>query len=97
MWNSQAEELWGLRSDEVRDEPFLRLEIGLPVEKLAEQIRACLRGRGDGRERVLEAHDRRGRAIQCRVSTSPLSGPDDSISGTILLMEPHPADGTGGA
>ena len=95
MWNSQAEDLWGLRPDEVQDAPFLRLDIGLPVEQLAEQVRATLRGTGDGRERVLDAHDRRGRSIRCRVSTSPLSGPDDSVSGTILLMEPLLSDGDG--
>ena len=32
VWNHRAEDLWGLRADEVRDRSFLNLDIGLPVE-----------------------------------------------------------------
>ena len=34
-WNKGAEELWGLRAEEVRDEPFLTLDFGLPTLRLA--------------------------------------------------------------
>src|SRR5262249_32301449 len=34
-WNSEAEDMWGLRGDEVRGKSFFALDIGLPVSKLA--------------------------------------------------------------
>ena len=33
-WNRQAEDLWGMRGDEVANQHFLNLDIGFPVEKL---------------------------------------------------------------
>lgn len=86
MWNDQAEELWGLRRAEVENQPFLRLDIGLPVEELSRQIRASLRGE-ETDEQVVEGHNRRGRPIRCRVAASPLNGPGESISGAIILVE----------
>src|SRR5258708_1063031 len=43
-WNRQAEELWGLRSDEVTGHHFLNLDIGFPVESLRTAVRDCLTG-----------------------------------------------------
>ena len=92
MWNAEAEELWGLRRSEVDGHPFLRLDIGLPVDQLSQEIRSSLQGRGQHSERVLQAHDRRGRGIRCRVNISPLVGPHGALGGTILLMEAVPAE-----
>jgi hypothetical protein len=47
--------LWGLRSDEVRSQNFLDLDIGLPTEQLRAGIRACLNGDGDHTEQVVPA------------------------------------------
>lgn len=87
IWNAQAAELWGLRSDEVEDQAFLNLDIGLPVHHLRDALRRSLRGESDGEVVHLSAHNRRGRGIQCRVTCSPLLGPDGSVSGVILMME----------
>ncbi len=46
-WNPRAEDLWGLRAEEVRSQNFLNLDIGLPTEQLRAGIRACLNGDGD--------------------------------------------------
>ena len=40
-WNRQAEDLWGLRTDEVINHHFLNLDIGFPVETLAAQSVDC--------------------------------------------------------
>src|SRR5205807_1972423 len=32
-WNHRAEDLWGLRGDEVKGQNFLNLDIGLPIEQ----------------------------------------------------------------
>ena len=42
---TSAEDLWGLRADEVEGQHFLGLDIGLPVEQLRQPMRAVLRRR----------------------------------------------------
>jgi two-component system CheB/CheR fusion protein len=87
VWNEHAFELWGLRSDEAEGHNILNLDIGLPVAALKSALQACLTG-ADGRfETLMEATNRRGRVIQCRVRCLPLAGGDDGATGAILLME----------
>ncbi len=84
-WNRGAEELWGLRLDEVRDEAFLSLDFGLRVSELRGMIDECL---ADGRRtgpRSFRAVNRKGRQMTCAVSGSPLDGA--SSGGVVLLME----------
>jgi two-component system CheB/CheR fusion protein len=87
MWNYKAEDLWGLREDEVKGQSIFNLEIGLPVEQLRAIIRPCLSGEADRQEISLSATNRRGRAFTCRVSCSPLLSYDKKRQGVILLME----------
>jgi two-component system, chemotaxis family, CheB/CheR fusion protein len=90
VWNRQAEELWGVRSEEVEGAHFFGLDIGLPLPRLAQSIRACLAGTTTGHESVLPALNRRGRAITCKVSIFPLVARDaDRPRGVIVLMEEH--------
>jgi two-component system CheB/CheR fusion protein len=86
-WNAEANELWGLREDEVQGQSFLNLDIGLPVEQLRPPVRAVLSGRSAFQEVVLQATNRRGKAIQCRVACTPLAGAKRDTQGVILLME----------
>jgi two-component system, chemotaxis family, CheB/CheR fusion protein len=86
-WNETAENLWGLRSEEVRGQSLFGLDIGLPVEQLREPIRNCLAGEFNRQEIVIEAINRRGRTIQCRISYNPLIGHERERQGVILLME----------
>jgi two-component system, chemotaxis family, CheB/CheR fusion protein len=89
VWNRKAEDLWGVRADEIRGTHFLDLEIGLPVEQLRQPIRTAL-AMGDGavQEAVLPATNRRGRAMECRVVCAPLVGRDGSEpQGVIVIME----------
>lgn len=86
-WNTQARDLWGLTQDEVQGSHLLNLDIGLPVDRLRDPIRAVLRGESDDGELVVAAINRRGRAIDCRVKFSPLARPGDEPAGAILLMD----------
>ena len=98
-WNRQAEELWGLRADEVIGSHFLNLDIGLPVEKLRMPIRNSLRNRADRGQVTLPAVNRRGRQIECTVSISALAG-GEQAKGVILMMDASsrgPAGDTDGA
>jgi two-component system, chemotaxis family, CheB/CheR fusion protein len=87
VWNAQSVDLWGLRSDEAEGEGLLSLDLGLPVDRLATPLRDVLRDGGARVELVLDATNRRGRAIACRVVALPLSVDGDDVSGAILLME----------
>jgi two-component system CheB/CheR fusion protein len=86
-WNEQAEELWGLREDEVNGKHLLNLDIGLPVDRLKPSIRSCLAGDGAGDQRILlDAVNRRGKGFRCDVTCTPLTGPDGDVRGAILIM-----------
>jgi two-component system CheB/CheR fusion protein len=86
VWNPRAEDLWGLREDEVRGQSLLSLDIGLPVDRLRAVIRPCLSGDGDHTEVLLEATNRRGKTIQCRITCAPLLSANKEREGAILLM-----------
>ncbi len=63
VWNRRAEDLWGLRKDEIIGQHFLNLDIGLPTQELRPLIRRTLTGDGGRHEMVLPAVNRRGRPI----------------------------------
>jgi two-component system, chemotaxis family, CheB/CheR fusion protein len=86
-WNLRAEDLWGLRHDEVAGQNFLNLDIGLPTAQLRSAIRACLNGDGEFAEMTISATNRRGKPIECRVTSTPLFGPAKDTRGVILLMD----------
>jgi two-component system CheB/CheR fusion protein len=95
-WNDQAEEMWGLRSDEVRGQHFSNLDIGLPVDKVRPILAECIAGESQNREVVLTAVNRRGRTIQCHVSCSQLVETGAGTRGAILLLdEVEKQDGVG--
>ena len=87
VWNRRAEDLWGLRADEVQGRSLLNLDIGLPVGQLRDVVRPCVVGDKDHQEIVLDAVNRRGRKIQCHVTCSPLLSLAKQRQGAILLME----------
>jgi two-component system, chemotaxis family, CheB/CheR fusion protein len=87
MWNAEASELWGLQANEVYGKSFLNIDIGLPVEQLRPQVRAVLSGSATFQEVVLQATNRRGKAMQYRITCTPLLGAEGDTQGVILLME----------
>ncbi|HEX3233208.1 MAG TPA: CheR family methyltransferase [Gemmatimonadales bacterium] len=86
-WNHHAEEMWGLRPEEVLQRNFLNLDSGLPVEQLRAPIRACLQGESEHLQVLVQATNRRGRAIQVRVTCTPLTAGLPDVRGVILLMD----------
>ena len=90
VWNQLATELWGLRADEVIGKQLTDLDIGLPVKSLVAPIRECLAAPGPGhhtREMVVDAVNRRGRELACRVLLTPLASDDESGRAVCVLME----------
>ncbi len=94
VWNGRSQDLWGLRAEEAQGKAFLTLDIGLPVEALVPAIRACLTGASDREEVAVEARNRRGRAIACRVTLARLAG--GAPHGVLLLVEEQPSALPGG-
>jgi two-component system CheB/CheR fusion protein len=87
VWNSGAEELWGLRRDEVRGEHLLNLDIGLPLEQLRPVVRDALGDAGTGAEITLQAVNRRGRTVEVTVTVTPLVDSERQTSGAVLVMD----------
>jgi two-component system CheB/CheR fusion protein len=76
-----------VRADEAEGQNLLGLDLGLPVERLKAPLRSVLSGGESRAELMLDATNRRGRAIECRVIALPLSVDGQDVSGAILLME----------
>lgn len=88
IWNNKAQDLWGLRLEEAVGQNFLSLDIGLPVEQLRQPIRDCLAlTDGSAAEVVLEAVNRKGRRITCKVVCTPLMNAENQAQGVIVIME----------
>jgi two-component system, chemotaxis family, CheB/CheR fusion protein len=85
-WNAGAEELWGVRADEVRGKHFMNIDIGLPVEQLRTAIRRTLAD-GTTAHVAVPATNRRGRTVECAVTLTPLDGAGgNGARGVIMFM-----------
>ena len=89
-WNHRAEDLWGLRANEVQGRHLMNLDIGLPVEQLRQPVRSVLAAETERVELTLECRNRRGKAIRCPVRCTPLIAGTGEVLGAILLMEEVP-------
>jgi two-component system CheB/CheR fusion protein len=87
IWNGVSFEMWGLRAEEVEGRGFFGLDIGFPVEVLGAPVRACLAGDCPTHPIMVEATNRRGQRIACRVRLSRLGGSDGSTQGIIVLID----------
>ncbi len=93
IWNRKAEDLWGLRFDEVFSQHFMSLDIGLPIEKLRQLLKAILNKETEHHEFTLNARNRRGKSINCHTILTPLVNSGTDIQGVILLMEEYEQKG----
>jgi two-component system, chemotaxis family, CheB/CheR fusion protein len=90
-WNAAAEDLWGVREDEVRGQYVLGLDIGLPVAELQPLLLRHIAGDGPPHETVeLDAVNRRGRPLGVRVTVSSFPTPGQH-SRAVVLMDPYEA------
>ncbi len=87
-WNTRAEDLWGVRKDEAVGEHLMNLDIGLPVELLRQPIRAQLSSPEiEPADLVLDAVNRRGRAVQVRVTLTHIHDHGDASPAAMLVMD----------
>ncbi|MGY1696590.1 CheR family methyltransferase [Geodermatophilus sp. SYSU D00814] len=89
VWNAAAEDLWGLRQDEVSGQHLLNLDVGLPLSDLHPLLRRQVAGDGPPHETVdLAAVNRRGRPVQVRVTVSSFAHGPEQRGGAVILMDP---------
>jgi two-component system CheB/CheR fusion protein len=93
VWNPMAQELWGLRREEVLEHNFFGLDIGLPIDRLRAPIRSIISGEEDQYECRLVATNRRGRKIELQVTITPLVDQREVTQGVILIMEQFKNEG----
>jgi two-component system CheB/CheR fusion protein len=88
VWNSRAEDLWGIRRDETVGQHLLNLDIGLPVDRLRPTVRQLLSGNTDDDHlrMQLDAVNRRGKPVVIGVTASRLVT-DGNIDGVIIVMD----------
>ncbi len=87
LWSEGAVDLWGLRPEEAYGQPFHELDIGLPVAELETTARVVLEGTERDRVVELDATNRRGKPVHCRVTCTRVLDEADQIDGVLLLME----------
>ena len=90
VWNHGSEDLWGVRQEEVQGQHFLNLDIGLPIDQLMPTLRATMSGENGTQSTVIQATNRRGRTVTCRVTCSPLLDHDKTLRGAILVVVDQP-------
>lgn len=102
-WSRRAEDLWGLRVEEVLGKPFLKLDIGIPLLPLRQPIRDCLAGLAniadpaDEPQRIaIDGVNRRGKPIRCQITCRPLAGAENGTGRVLLIMEEAPRGAASG-
>jgi two-component system, chemotaxis family, CheB/CheR fusion protein len=90
VWNHGIEDLWGIREDEAQGRHFLNLDIGLPVDQVQPTLRQAMSGDNGSQSTVVQATNRRGRTVTCRVTCSPLVGNDKAVRGVIMVVVEEP-------
>jgi two-component system CheB/CheR fusion protein len=90
-WNRWSEVLWGLGRDEVKGQNLLSLDIDFSGENLRTAIRRCVAGDADHVEAHVQAVNRRGQAVACRVTVTPLRDSGE-VHGAILMADEEPAE-----
>ena len=87
-WNTRAEDLWGVRTDEAVGEHLMNLDIGLPVEQLRQPIRSSLASdNGSPAVLTLDAVNRPGRALQVQVTLTHIRDHGEAAPAAMLVMD----------
>jgi two-component system, chemotaxis family, CheB/CheR fusion protein len=88
-WNRWSENTWGVREEDVIGQEFGGLDIGLPVHQLRDALRQAAAGHAS--KATVQAIDRRGRPIACRIRAVPLLLEDRTAQGAIVVVEDYSA------
>jgi two-component system CheB/CheR fusion protein len=87
VWSRGAEDLWGLRRDEVEGVHLLSLDVGFPLADLRPMLGSALVDPSFTTDVQVSAVNRRGREIAVRLVCSALRNSAGTSQGALLLME----------
>jgi two-component system CheB/CheR fusion protein len=87
VWNRGAEDLWGLRREEVQGVHLLSLDIGFPMVDLRPMLGSALVDPLFTTKMEVSAVNRRGREINVQLACSALRTAEGTPQGAILVME----------
>lgn len=87
VWNRACEDLWGLRSDETVGQKLTDLDFGLPMDSVLPLIGSAFVDPDKPGEILVDAVNRRGRAVRVRLTCSSFPDPGGGVGGSLLLME----------
>jgi two-component system CheB/CheR fusion protein len=93
FWNDVAQDMWGLRQEEVQGKHFLGLDIGLPLEQLRQPLLTLRTSSDQPIEAVVQGNNRRGKPIVVRVVCAHAGGAAHGGRGIIVVMQG--VDGSG--
>jgi two-component system CheB/CheR fusion protein len=91
-WNRRAQERWSRTRQEVMRRSLFGLDIGFPLDALAEPLRAALEGRDHEPHFELDSVDGRSEPEPTLVSLRALRTSGDEIAGAVLVVAPASAD-----
>jgi two-component system CheB/CheR fusion protein len=86
-WNKTCEELWGVREEEVLGQSLFSLDSGMPFDQLRPALTAVVHNDQAAATVELDAVNRRGKPMRCRVRVHALAEQGDGSSGAILMIE----------
>jgi two-component system CheB/CheR fusion protein len=90
-WSTRAEDLWGLREEEVVGRHLLGLDIGLPTDALKPMVLRLIMDEPGGELR-LDAVNRRGQTIRVRVIGTAMRT-EGKAAGAVLVIDEVDAPG----
>ncbi|MFS0885406.1 CheR family methyltransferase [Aeromicrobium sp. 179-A 4D2 NHS] len=87
-WNTRAEDLWGVRTDEAVGEHLMNLDIGLPLEQLRQPIKTQFASDDPAPQALLlDAVNRRGKSLQLNVTLTHIRDHGVSAPAAMLVMD----------
>ena len=84
LWNEAARAVFGLDPSDATGRRFVDLDVGLPVAELVEAVSEAVGG--TRHDLTVDAHDRRGHLIRCRVQVTPLIVDRRELHGAVLVV-----------
>jgi len=79
--------MWGISAKDAQGRSIFDLGIGMPLDMVIAQIRACLNGKKASVEKVMQAVGRRGKPVACRVTCKVFTGTDTKRGVTIVMEQ----------
>lgn len=88
LWNYRAQDLWGLRAEEVLGCKLTTLDIGLPPKEIADHISSCIAAGLNSDKFTIDAVNRKGKKIVIDVKiTAVKQGTSDPVSAFVLTID----------